>query len=173
MRKNLAPKKADSVLVIGWVAPQRRLDAGTALRAILSQHEKIRLLLTRARSVADAALDQLPVAPDAVASVIGDLRSTMEIHLTFEERTLLPLLEADPPLGPERAQRLREEHRQQRHMLATIHGEASAHPTLPTLAAKLVFLAAWLIADMNEEERCLLVSDVVRDDSVAVDQNTG
>jgi hypothetical protein len=41
------------------------------------------------------------------------------------------------------------------------------------LAAKLAFLTEWLLADMNEEERSLLVPDVVRDDIIVVDQSTG
>lgn len=171
-------RKTDgSLLVIpahvGWVAPETPLDAETARRSIRGQHEKIRVLLDRARVIAEAALDGRAPSPDAVTSAIGDLRSTMEVHLTFEERVLLPLLEKDPPLGPERAQRLREEHRQQRGVLASIHREACAHPELPTLAAKLSFLAAWLLDDMAEEERSLLTPEVIRDDAVIIDQNSG
>jgi hypothetical protein len=51
--------------------------------------------------------------------------------------------------------------------------EACAHPELPTLAAKLAFLTAWLLADMVEEERCLLTEELVRDDVVVVDQTSG
>ncbi|HEX3697933.1 MAG TPA: hemerythrin domain-containing protein [Polyangia bacterium] len=155
------------------MAPDHQLDAETARRAIHAQHEKIRRLLGRAQSTADATLEGSPLSPDAVASVIGDLRSTMEVHLTFEERVLLPILERDPPLGPERASRLRDEHRQQRGILAAIHREAAAQPLLPTLAAKLAYLAAWLLDDMAEEERELLTPDVLRDDAVSIDQNTG
>ena len=41
------------------------------------------------------------------------------------------------------------------------------------LAAKLAFLTEWLLADMLEEERSLLVPDVVRDDVVVIDQASG
>jgi hypothetical protein len=158
---------------IGWSAPERRVDAGTARRGILSQHEQIRTLLERARGVAEAALDGLPLIAGAVASAIGDIRSTMEVHLTFEERVLLPLLRDDLPVGPERAERLLDEHRRQRDVLATLHVEARAHPDLPMLAAKLAFLTTWLLADMAEEERCLLTEEVVREDVVIVDQASG
>ena len=161
------------MIELGWSAPRRPVDAGSALRGILSQHERIRELLDHARSVADAALDGHAPSPDAVASTIGDIRSTLEVHLAFEQAVLLPLLRADVPIGPERADRLVDEHNRQREVLAGIHDEARAHPELPTLAAKLAFLTSWLLTDMEEEERCRLIPEVVRDDQIVVDQTCG
>jgi iron-sulfur cluster repair protein YtfE (RIC family) len=158
---------------LGWSAPERRLDAGSARRGILWQHERIRALLERARAVAEARLAGESPSPDSVALAIGDLHSTMEVHLTFEESVLLPLLRDDLPIGPQRADQLLDEHTRQRAMLAALHREASVHPELPALAAKLAFLAAWLLADMEEEERSLLNPDVVRDDAVVIDQSCG
>jgi hypothetical protein len=83
------------------------------------------------------------------------------------------LLRDDLPVGPERADRLLDEHRRQRFMLAMLHDEAIAGPRLPALAAKLDALARWLLEDMDEEERCLLIPEVVRDDGVVVDQSCG
>lgn len=158
---------------LGWSAPHHRVDAGTALRGILGQHQRIRDLLSHARDLADAALDGRAPSSDAVASAIGDIRAILEVHLTFEEAVLLPLLRDDLPLGPQRADRLLEEHRHQRGVLADIHDEARAHPELPTLAAKLAFLTSWLLTDMAEEERSLLIPDVVRDDQIVIDQTCG
>lgn len=158
---------------IGWSAPARPVDAGTARRGILWQHERLRTLLDKARVLADARLDGELFAPDAVASAIGDIHSAMEVHLKFEEAVLLPLLRDDLPIGPERADRLVEEHVQQRGMLAALHKEASSQPELPLLASKLAALIAWLLADMMEEERSLLNPDAVRDDVVVINQNSG
>ena len=159
---------------LGWSAPIQRLDAGTARRGILWQHQQIRVLLEKGKAIAERALDGLvPRSSDAVASTIGDLRQTMEIHLAFEEKVLMPLLADDLPLGPQRAERLLDEHRRQRQTLATLHREASAHPELPTLAVKLAFLTSWLLADMDEEELCFIIPDVVRDDIVVIDQASG
>ena len=165
--------RADPAIELGWSAPTRRLDAGTACASIHAQHERIRSLLDRARAVAEAALDDQAPSPDAVASAIGDIRTTMEVHLAFEEKALLPILRDDPPLGPERADRLLDEHTRQRATLATLHREACAFPRFPILAAKLAFLTEWLLLDMNEEERSLLIPEVVRDDVVIVDQSSG
>jgi len=96
---------------------------------------------------------------DAGASAIGDIRAIMEVHLAFEEKALLPILRDDPPLGPQRAERLLGEHSHQRETLATLHREACAFPFFPILAAKLAFLTEWLLADMNEEEHALLVPE--------------
>jgi hypothetical protein len=158
---------------IGWSAPQRPVDAGTARRGILWQHERIRTLLEKALALADARLGGEPLVPDAVASAIGDIHAAMEIHLTFEEAVLLPLLRDDLPVGPQRADRLVAEHIQQRATLAALHKEASMHPELPLLASKLAALTSWLLADMVEEECSLLNPDAVRDDLVVVDQNSG
>ena len=149
------------------------MDAGVACGAILAQHQRIRALLDRAHGVAEAALDDEAPFPDAVASAIEDIRTVFEVHLAFEERALLPILRDDLPLGPERADRLLDEHGRQRATLATLQREASRSPQLPILAAKLAFLTEWLLADMIEEERSLLVPDVVRDDVVVVDQSSG
>jgi hypothetical protein len=156
-----------------WTMPPRPVNAETALRCIRAQHGQIRALLTRAQSVARAALEGRPGEPDAVASTIGDIRTTMEVHLGFEERVLLPLFECDLPLGPERGARLRDEHRRQRELLGALHREAQGNPALPTLSVKLEFLIDWLTTDMAEEEEQVLVDDVVRDDQIAIDQSCG
>ena len=156
-----------------WSVPSHRMDAATARRAILIQHQRIRALLAHARDVAERALDEEAQPPDAVASAIGDIHATLEIHLRFEEKVLVDILNDDLPLGPLRAARLREEHTRQRATLEGIHNEAKVGPRVPMLAAKLAFLATWLLDDMDEEERTLLTPDSVRDDAVSGDQSDG
>jgi hypothetical protein len=158
---------------LGWAAPENRLDAGAALRSILNQHQHVRSLLNRSRTAAEAALEGGAESRQLAAAVVAELRATMEAHLTYEERVLLPLLRADLPLGPPRAEALLAEHRHQREMLATIYHEARLYPVLPLLATKLSFLASWLLADMEEEERSLLIPEVVRDEVIVVDQVDG
>jgi hypothetical protein len=142
-----------------WAIPHHRLDASTALRAILAQHQKIRGLLLHAREVAESA--------------IGDIHATLEVHLSFEEKVLTDIFEDDPPLGPARAAQLRADHARQRATLASLHREARAVPHIPMLAVKLAFLATWLLDDMEAEERTLLSPDSVREGIVVVDQSDG
>jgi hypothetical protein len=156
-----------------WTVPSHRMDAATARRSILIQHQRIRALLARAREVAERALDEESQPADAVASAIGDIHATLEIHLRFEEKVLVDIFNDDLPLGPLRAARLRDEHARQRATLTGLHNEAKAGPQVPLLAAKLAFLASWLLDDMDEEERFLLTPEAVRDDVVSVDQSDG
>jgi hypothetical protein len=156
-----------------WAIPGQRVDAATARRTILVQHQRIRGLLANARDVAERALDQQPLSPDAVASAIGDIHTTFDVHLRYEEKVLIEIFNDDLPLGPIRAERLREEHARQRATLAGLHAEAKVGPRVPMLAAKLAFLTTWLLDDMEEEERTLLTPEVVRDDGICVDQTCG
>jgi hypothetical protein len=139
-----------------WTAPHHPMDAEAATRGVLSQHAAIRALLARARGTAEAALEGRTPESSAVASAIGDIRTTMEVHLAFEETVLLPLFAAEPGRGPGRARRMVTEHRHQRAMLASLHHEAAEAPDLPMLSVKLTFLTSWLLSDMTEEERELL-----------------
>jgi hypothetical protein len=160
------------LLDLGWSAPALPVDAGAACRSILQQHEWIRVVLGRGSAVAEARLDGV-ASGDSVAAAIGELRSAMIAHLAFEEAALLPLLRDDLPLGPQRADRLLDEHARQRDMLDKIFEEARAQPDLHTLASKLAFLTEWLYADMLEEERSLLNPAVVRDDPIVIGQTCG
>lgn len=144
-------------------SPGRSLGASSARRSILGQHQRLRALLERARRVADGALEGEAANPEGVAAAIGELVSVMESHLAFEESLLLPILNADLPLGPARAVELTKEHEQQRAMLSALHRQATAAPGVPTLATKLMFLTDWLLADMAHEEETLLVQVVFGD----------
>jgi hypothetical protein len=157
---------------LGWAAPKRPVDAGAARRSILQQHEWIRAVLDRGGAAANARLEGA-ASGESVAAAITELRSAMIAHLAFEESTLLPILRDDLPLGPQRADRLLDEHARQRQMLDVLLDEARSHPDLGTLATKLAFLTEWLYADMVEEERSLLDPDVIRDDPVVIDQTCG
>jgi iron-sulfur cluster repair protein YtfE (RIC family) len=147
------------MIELEWSAPIADVDAGTARRGILWQHERIRELLRKAAIVAESALDGEAESSTAVADVVADICSTMETHLAFEERLLIPLFAAGSVGGSRRGEQLKDEHQRQRDVLAAIHREACAQPLLPMLAAKLAFLTAWLFADMDEEEQWLLAAD--------------
>ena len=136
--------------------PLARGDVEAARQRILTEHKRLRALLQEARRLADAALEAASPAFGEVARAVGDLRAAVESHLDFEESILLPILNSDLPAGPEWGARLHAEHQHHRNVLATIHAEAQASPQLPLLAAKLAFLAEWLLADMRDEEQSLL-----------------
>jgi hypothetical protein len=138
--------------------PERPVDALTARRSLFAEHERLRAQLEQACVIADGALDQRPDLPsDAVACAIGDLHACFEAHLVIEEQVLVAIFDEDRLLAAENAERLRHDHERQRAKVATLDEEAHAAPERPLLAAKLAFLAAWLIDDMVDEERHLRV----------------
>ena len=130
----------------------------TAKRCLLVQHDFIRALLERAHVVAERALDGQPPSPDEIAGTITGIRSTVEVHLSFEENALQAILGADVPTRERRTAWFRKDHERQRDGLAILHREAMARPQLPMLAAKLAFVATWLLNEMAEEERTLSTS---------------
>lgn len=139
-----------------WAIPTHRIDETTARRTLLFQHQRIRALLEHARQIAEDALDQKPLPAYAVATAIGDIHTTFETHLRFEEKVLGDLWDGELPDGSARTRRLLEEHARQRMTLANLHDQARTGPWVPLLAAKLAFLTSWLLDDMAEEERTLL-----------------
>jgi hypothetical protein len=149
-------------------------SADEARGRVLEQHDTIRMLLSAAGTVADLAAGGSRRVADLLPHYLESVRAALEQHLAFEDRTLLPILEADPPLGPERACRLREEHGRQRSELAALAREREQIAVQPGLVAqRLRALIDAFLADMLDEERLLLTRDVLRDDPVSVDQECG
>jgi iron-sulfur cluster repair protein YtfE (RIC family) len=149
-------------------------SAEEARAAIFSQHETIRMLLRAAGTVADMAAGGSRRVGDLLPHYLESVRAALEQHLAFEERLLLPILAADPPLGPERAQRLRDEHRRQRAELASLSRARDESQVAPVrVAERLRALVDEFLADMTAEEELLLAPAVLRDDLVSVDQECG
>jgi hypothetical protein len=145
--------------------------ADEARATIFSQHETIRILLRAAGTVADLAAGGDRRVGDLLFHYLDNVRTALEHHLSLEERILGPVLAADPPLGPERARRLHEEHRRQRAELAALASEDGS--PAEAVAGRLRTLVDAFLADMDDEERVLLGRDVLRDDLVSVDQDCG
>jgi len=140
----------------------RHLDADAAKQCLVLQHEKIRVLLDKARGVAERALGGKKRAAARLPDAISRIRRTVEVHLQFEERALAVILEEE---GPERAQHAAwflRDHERQRAGLAGLHRQAMAQSELPGLAAALASLAARLSNDMDEEERTLAIAPAGR-----------
>jgi hypothetical protein len=149
-------------------------SAQEARRRIFAQHETLRMILKAAGSVADLASGGARRVADLLPHYLENVRASLEQHLAFEERLLLPILESDPPLGPERARRVRAEHLRQRAELAALSAERDRIALRPgEVAQRLRSLIDAFLEDMAEEERVLLTGDVLRDDGVSVEQECG
>ena len=142
----------------------RHLDADAAKQLLVLQHEKIRVLLDKARGVAERALGGKKRAAARLPDAISRIRRTVEVHLQFEERALAVILEEDavPSSRAQHAAWFLRDHERQREALTRLHGQAMAKSELSGLAAALAVLSAGLSNDMDEEERTLSIAPAVR-----------
>jgi hypothetical protein len=140
----------------------RHLDADAAKQCLVLQHEKIRVLLEKARGVAERALGGKKRAAARLPDAISRIRRTVEVHLQFEERALVVILEDEGPVRAQHAAWFLRDHERQREGLARLHRQAMAQSELPGLAAALAFLTTCLSNDMAEEERTLAIGPAPR-----------
>lgn len=143
---------------------------------VLEDHEKLRGELQRLEGLKRAAGQPEASPHDAVAlracteAFLGRLRR----HMAWEERYLLPALREADAWGEERAVRLLDDHREQVRLLdfviERLHDEARPDALVVRDVGALV---AFLLVDMDEEERDLLDPRVLRDDVIAIDLQVG
>lgn len=149
-----------------------RLTAETARRLVLEQHLTLRGLLMMGLAHVRAARDDPEPRHEPLRALVAEVRSVFVQHLADEEALVLPILEDDLPLGPARAEALREEHVRQRAELETLCGWPEDGSD-QALAIGFGRLAAALLEDIAHEEREVLTPDVIRDDCVVIDQSGG
>jgi len=147
-----------------------RPSAETARRLVLEQHLGLRRLLMMGLAQASEEHQELPHEP--LRALVSEIHSVFVRHLTDEEELILPILENDLPLGPQRAEALREEHARQRGELEALCAWPEDRSDLE-LATRFGRLAAALLEDITHEEREVLTADVIRDDGIAIDQSGG
>jgi len=148
-----------------------RQSAEMARRLVLDQHMHLRKLLMMGLAHASAALSD-GASHEPLHALVTEIRGVFLRHLADEEALLFPILENDPPLGPRRAELIREEHARQRGELEVLFGWPDDGRGRE-LVVRFSQLAAALIEDIAHEEREVLIPQVVRDDQVVVDQSGG
>ena len=153
-------------------AASDRMPAEAARRRILNQHIELRRLLTASLEAVRAALNGDASGRTAFGVLVSATYLEFTRHLAEEEALLLPILEDDLPLGPQRAEALRVEHTRQRAELNALRASGTTDE-FDARAARFCTLISALLADMDEEEAELLTRDAIRDDGVVVDQCSG
>jgi iron-sulfur cluster repair protein YtfE (RIC family) len=130
---------------------------------LMSQHDALRAMMDRCEELADE-LDTGRGSPIALTREVGRLRLAFEDHNRFEEQLLRPVLLGADAFAEVRIDRMIEdhvgEHRAMRSQLASTETTA-LRDTIETLRAHL-----------EAEERYLLSSRVLRDDTITV-ESTG
>jgi hypothetical protein len=153
-----------------------QLDTGPAAKArrmVLDQHIELRRLLKMGMAQAQAAVKggEIP-AHEPLRALVAMVRDVFVRHLADEEALILPILEDDLPLGPLRANRLREEHAGQRAELEALCGWPEEESDLE-LALRFEGLGVALLDDIVHEERHLLTPEIIREACIVVDQFGG
>ena len=149
-----------------------RRHAETARRLVLEQHVGLHRLLMMGLAQTSGSLDEEGPSHEPLRALVSEIRTMFEQHLADEEALILPILEDDLPLGPRRAELLREEHARQRVELDALYAwpeNASDYE----LAKRFAQLATALIQDIAHEERDILIPEVIRDDRIVIDQFGG
>lgn len=139
---------------------------------VLEDHSRLRRHLTRLEELANSVRDQ----PEKVEVLRGEaeaLLTRLHAHMRWEESWLLPALRCADAWGRERAERLVDEHSEQREILDIVveqlwDGERSA----ALMARDLVRLVGLLREDMEAEEGWL-DERALGDEVIALGVETG
>jgi hemerythrin-like domain-containing protein len=150
------------------------MKASEVRRRVLKDHVRIRALLDDVEALVSRFRD-------GGAEVRGQLRErgvqlhdALCEHLDMEDVILAQALREADGWGEQRAERLADEHREQRELFAYILSRLrdSERPTI-LLARELQNFVDILRVDMQHEEETELSSEVLRDDVVGVDVEAG
>ena len=126
----------------------------TVLAELIAQHDGLRAIMDHCEDLADS-LDGHPDGdPEPLLREIAKLRIAFDVHNTFEERLLRPVLLAHDTHGSIRVDRMVEDHVEE-------HRAVRAQLASPTTAA-LRDVIETLRAHLEAEERYLLSSKALR-----------
>jgi iron-sulfur cluster repair protein YtfE (RIC family) len=141
---------------------------------VLSDHEELRGRLAELEELARASLERGPGAGVGLRTRAEDLLDHLAIHMSWEDRYLVPVLRAADGWGEARSGRLAREHLEQRELLEyALRQLHDADRPEAVVARNLLDLVALLREDMLEEECAFLDERLLRDDPLVVDVVTG
>lgn len=143
-------------------------------RRVLKDHARIRGLLDEVEALTRRFRGSEPDVRDELREKGIELHDALCEHLDMEDVILARALREADGWGEERAERLADEHREQRELFAYILSRLrdGARPTI-LLARELQNFVDILRVDMQHEEETELSGDVLRDDVVGVDVEAG
>ncbi|MEM7410144.1 MAG: hemerythrin domain-containing protein [Myxococcota bacterium] len=141
---------------------------------VLKDHDHLRERLAEIEATLRAYVDGTPDAAAQLRRRGTTLLAALSTHMDWEERFLFPMLRDADAWGPARVERLTHEHLEQRAQLAQ-ELELLTDPARSNeqVAKSLHAFVALLRADMEEEESAFLGADLLRDDVVGIDVETG
>jgi hemerythrin-like domain-containing protein len=143
-------------------------------RRILEEHTRIRALLDAVEELVARFQRGDPAVREPLRERGMELHDALCEHLDREDRILTEALRQADAWGEERAERLADEHREQRELFAYILARLrdSERPTT-LLARELQNFVDILRVDMRHEEETELSDRVLHDDVIVADSETG
>ncbi|MAE94682.1 MAG: hypothetical protein CL910_08490 [Deltaproteobacteria bacterium] len=143
-------------------------------RRVLEDHVRVRLALQELRSSAEWARTGVSDRGPNLRQEAGRFTDFFFQHLEMEEEILLPTLRGVDAWGDARAERVLEEHLEQRQMLTELLEDLDRTPERLTRHARhVLWLADAIEADMLHEEESVLSEKLLHDDLVNVDSMGG
>jgi len=139
------------------------METGVVRNRILEQHAELRGMLDEISDLADRFQAEGETVGEALRERGLELYARFEEHLGFEDRCLAPALRVAHAKGVEAANRLANEHAEQRQLLRYLLDRLKnqRQPTL-LVVRELQSFAEYLRQDMAHEEEKLLGEDVFR-----------
>jgi len=141
---------------------------------VLADHEELRHRLAALERIARANLGGGPGASAGLRERAEELLDRLAIHMSWEDRYLVPVLRAADGWGDARSGRLAQEHLEQRELLEyELRQLHDASRPDAVIARNLLDLTELLRADMRDEESAFLDARLLRDDPIVADVVTG
>lgn len=142
-------------------------------RRVLRDHDQLRRQIEDVSRLASDVITR-DVDVGGLRAAAAALLASLAEHMKWEDRYLAPALENADAWGPERVALLSEDHRNQREFLSELVDRLHDTASRPLeLAAGLLEWIDSLHRDMEEEEAAFLDPDILRDDIVGIDVETG
>ena len=145
-----------------------------ARQQILGDHHKLRRLIGAVERIAGLIEDGDEDLGDSLRVLLVALFRKLKAHMQYEDEVLVPILRKIDAFGDVRADRFDREHEEQREQMGDILHAACdlrAHPQ--EVAGRARAILQRVLVDMDHEEAEFLSPDLLRDDIVAIDPESG
>ena len=149
------------------------MDPSEVRRRILDDHRALRDKLGEIEELA-GVVARYAEAVRGLQSGSAELLETLQGHLDLEDAILAPALRESDSWGDQRADLLLAHHREQRGELGAALDDVREQKITPAeLARRMMDLAAELRRDMAHEEEDYLDENLLRDDIIAINLESG
>ncbi|MGH0031061.1 MAG: hemerythrin domain-containing protein [Myxococcota bacterium] len=150
------------------------MEPSEVRQKVLNDHQGLRGRLEGVERLARGVAEGESAQVEELRREATELLRVLTAHMSWEDSYLGPALREADAWGPERVARFDQDHVQQRREIEELLERLSdgRQPASP-LARRVLEWIRDLYADMREEEAAFLDPNVLRDDVVGIDVETG